>query len=143
MASEESSKFRTDAPNAFDIVSCLYPSMNDTLPKLRPALVLNQFKDKKSGNFYCDVAFGTSSLKLKNRQHVDLIIQKSSDLNMIGLPRATRFDLDKTCILPWHDDFFKCWRGYPSPLIGSLTETYVKEYAYCMMVRHEFNNEAK
>ena len=141
MASDVSLRFRTDPPSAFDIVACFYPSRSDQLDKLRPALVLNQYRDKKSDNFFCEVAYGTSALKLQKRKYIDLIIQKSADLDIIGLPRATRFDLDNTQILPWSYELFGCWSGYPSPLIGSLTDIYIKEYAYCMMYRQKLHSE--
>ena len=103
--------------------------------KLRPALVINVLRDRKTGAPACEVAYGTTTLKLMQRETVDLIIQNASDLNYIGLPRATRFDLDEVAILPWTDEFFGCWPGYDSPYIGTLTEDYLKNLAYLLMKR--------
>lgn len=125
-------------PSAFDIVAARYP---ETKPKaelrLRPCLVLDVLRGKKSGDIACCVTYGTKNLKLVQRKHLDLIIQNAADLSEIGLAMATRFDLDErnVVILPWSDEFFGCWTGYPHPKIGALTEDYVKEYAYLMMIR--------
>jgi hypothetical protein len=125
-------------PSAFDIVTCYYPARNPKpgeRPKLRPALVLNVYRGKTNGGFACQVAYGTSHLKTTARQHLDLIIQNAADLSMLGLPMATRFDLDLKVTLPWIAEFFGVWRGYTSPRISALNHDYIKEYAYCMMVR--------
>jgi hypothetical protein len=84
----------------------------------------------------CRVAFGTTTLKTLTRLGRDLIIQNALDLDLVGLPCATRFDLDSMATLPWKATFFGCWRGYRTPIIGALTEELVKEYAYLMMRRH-------
>jgi hypothetical protein len=90
---------------------------------------------KKTRAFACRVAYGTKILKIIKRQAVDLIIQHQGDLDQIGLPRPTRFDLDRIVTLPWGEPFFGCWTGYPTPKIGSLTEKYIREYAFLMMKR--------
>lgn len=125
-------------PSAFDIVSGYYP---ETKPKaelpLRPCLVIDVLKGVKSGNTAVRIAYGTKNLKFVQRKHVDLIIQNHAHLREIGLPRATRFVLDPESIivLPWTTEFFGCWEGYPDPVIGRLTERYIKDYAYSMMMR--------
>src|SRR5947209_5692872 len=111
-------------PGLFDIVACYFPE-NQTLDepglKLRPALVVKVLRGKKSGGFYCNVAYGTKTLKFLKRQHLDLIIQNAEDLRHLRLYRATRFDLDLIAVeLPWTPDFFGCWSGYASPVIGTL-----------------------
>jgi hypothetical protein len=99
--------------------------------------VLHVLRDKNNGSFACRLAFGTKSLRLNHFGGVDLIIQNQTDLNVFGLPCATRFCLDPnmTEILPWDDGFFGCWSNRATPIIGRLTEDYKKEYAYCMMQR--------
>lgn len=125
-------------PSAFDIVAGYFP---ESKPKgdlrLRPCLVLNVLKGTSSGSIACKVAFGTKNLKIVQRKNRDLIIQNSTHLNEIGLPLATRFDLDERnlVILPWTEEFFGCWTGYKHPKIGALLEVYIKDYAYCMMLR--------
>ncbi len=122
-------------PSAYDIVSCWYPedeNLDDPGPELRPALVLKVLQGKKSGLFACEVAYGTKILKIIKRQTVDLIIQNPKN---VGLPRPTRFDLDRIILLPWAPPFFDCWQGYNSPKIGALDEEYIREYAFIMIKR--------
>lgn len=90
---------------------------------------------KKTGMYACRVAYGTKTLKIVARQHLDLIIQNAVDMAEIGLPCATRFDLDTLLTLPWTREFFGCWKGYRTPVIGALTDTYIRNYAYFMMKR--------
>jgi hypothetical protein len=125
-------------PAAYDIVACWYPEVENPDvpgPELRPALITQVLRGKKTGAFACRVAYGTKILKIIQRQTIDLIIQHPPDLAQIGLPRPTRFDLDRVILLTWEPPFFDCWKGYPSPKIGSLTEFYIREYAFLMMKR--------
>lgn len=124
-------------PSPFDIVTCYFPEQDPApgaSPKLRPALVINVYRGKSSGAFACDVVFGSTHLKLTTRLG-DLVIQNAADLAVIGLPRATRFDLDRPLRLPWSTEFFDTWRGYKTPRIGALTLEYQKDYAFLMMMR--------
>lgn len=117
----------------------------ETKPKaelrLRPCLVLDVLKGATSGKLAVRVAYGTKNLKFVQRKRIDLIIQHHAHLREIGLPRATRFVLDPEAVivLPWSTEYFGCWDGYPDPIIGRLTEDYIKEYAYCMMMRHNLD----
>jgi hypothetical protein len=126
-------------PGLFDIVATYFPEHeNPEEPglKLRPGLVVRVLRGKKTGGFYCDVAYGTKHLKIVKREKLDLIIQNASDLQQLRLRRATRFDLDNIAReLPWTPDFFGCWSGYRTPVIGTLTQDYIKAYAYLMMSR--------
>lgn len=129
------------APAAFDIVTCFYPEAQpqpDGSFKLRPALVLNVFKDRKTGAPFCEVAYGTKNLKLTHPlTHLDLVIQNAGHLHQFGLYRATRFNLAKEnlLILPWTDEHFGCWSNRATPIIGSLTEDYIRDFAYRMALR--------
>jgi hypothetical protein len=100
-------------------------------------LVLAVFRGKTSGLILCRVAFGTKTLKTAQRRRLDVIIQNFEELKAIGLPTATRFDLDPGNLadLPWTPEFFGCWKGFKHPRIGALTEKYQKDYAYAMMLR--------
>lgn len=124
----------TSPPSAYDIVACWYPENDNSTPgpDLRPALVITVFQGKRSGAFACRVAYGTKTLKIIKRQTVDLIIQQPDE---VGLPRPTRFDLDRILDLPWGLPFFGCWPGYSSPKIGALTEKFIREYAFIMIKR--------
>ena len=127
-----------DPPSAYDIVACWYPERHkkdSPGPASRPGLVTQVLRGEQTGRFACRVAFGTKKLKIVQRSHLDLIIQNSEHLDQLGLGMATRFDLDLIAFLPWGVEFFDCWTGYRSPIIGSLTEDYIREYAFLMMRR--------
>jgi len=133
-------------PAVYDVVACYYPETEpkpDGSNKLRPALVLNVFKDRKGGGFFLQLTYGTSNLKFPQRAGADLIIQNASDLRDIGLPRATRFNLDDEAIimLPWTPEFFGCWNGMDTPYLGSLTEEYLKELAWLWFRRKSAEGE--
>ncbi|MDP9840777.1 hypothetical protein J2T09_005565 [Neorhizobium huautlense] len=131
-------------PEAFDIVACYYP---ETKPKgelrLRPCLILDVFEDEETGEYFCLVTNGTRTLKISQRLKLDIIIQKSAHLDEMGLPYATRFALDDDNIvmLPWNEEFFGCWRGYRTPQISYLMETYQRQYAYIMALRQVARRE--
>lgn len=141
MASDEpAAEWYRRPPSAFDIITCYFPEADpppDGTPKLRPALVLSVLRNKETGMIAVKVAYGTSVLKLLQRDHLDLIIQNATDLRLIGLPRATRFDLDNTVVLPWCPPHCNCWDGYPTPVIGTLTESYAKDLAWLMLKREQ------
>lgn len=124
----------------FDIVVGFYPESKpkDGTPAHRPCLVTRVFTDDATSEYACEVCFGTKHLKTLRRQHVDIIIQNSSDLDEIGLPMATRFDLDaeNRIVMEWHPDNFKPWTGFKTPKIGALTLEYQKEYAWLMAQRN-------
>ncbi len=126
-------------PGLFDIVTSYFPEhTNPGEPglKLRPGLIVKVFRGKKTGGFYCNVAYGTKRLKIVQRERLDLIIQNAEAFRQFGLARATRFDLDNIATeLPWTPEFFGCWSGCSAPIIGTLTEEYIKIYAYLMMRR--------
>lgn len=129
-------------PSAFDIVTCNFPEADpppDGSLKLRPALVLSVLRQKTTGMIALRIAYGTSVLKLLQREHLDLIIQNATDLRLIGLPRATRFDLDNTVELPWCPPHFDTWAGYSSPIIGTLTQDYAKEVPWLMLKRQQIS----
>lgn len=129
----------TRPPARFEIVACYYPESTDQpgqyVPKLRPALVTEVRYNARHGLYACRVAYGTKTLKIMQRQHLDVIIQNAMDLEEVGLAVATRFDLDCQAPLPWISKYFGCWTECQTPKIGSLTEAYIKQYAYLMMRR--------
>ena len=107
--------WRAEAPQAFSLVACYYPyAITESVepgPKLRPALVTSVYADD-TGDFACGVAYGTTKLKITQRIDLDLIIQNHVHMEAVGLPKATRFDLDLIIVLPWTEEYFGCWRGY-------------------------------
>ena len=126
-------------PNLFDIVTGFYPETKPTAgtPAHRPCLVTHVYQDQELGGFACEIAYGTKNLKTVARRDKDIIIQNSSHLDEIGLPMATRFQLDLDCrvVLEWSLANFKPWPGYRTPRIGQLTIFYQKEYAWLMATR--------
>jgi hypothetical protein len=121
-----------------DVVTAFFPESNPKgVLRLRPCLVTRVLQNSETGQFACEVAFGTKNLKLTQRQGVDLIIQNSSDITGMGLSVATRFDLDpeKRAILLWNDEYFGCWTGKSSPKLCSLPLEYQKEFAFLIMRR--------
>lgn len=140
MASETSASpnWVSEPPSQFDIVACYFP---ETKPKaalaLRPCLVENVYQSKKTGLYAVDIAFGTKNLKMSARAGLDVIVHNSGHLDAMGLAMSTRFDLasENQARLPWNTEFFGCWTGYRSPIIGFLMPEYQKEYAYCKLRR--------
>lgn len=141
MASDEAppAEWFKRPPSALDLVTCYFPESQPEPggPKLRPALILSVLRDRKTGMIGLRIAYGTTNLKLMQRSDRDLIIQNAEDLGIMGLPRATRFDLDELVVLPWCPPHFECWEGYPSPKIGQLTEPYARDLAWLMLKRDQ------
>jgi hypothetical protein len=97
--------------------------------------LVTQVLKNEAGQIGCVVAFGTKHLKIMTRQPLDIIVQNYEHLSQFGLPMATRFDLDSLTALPWTTQFFGCWKGYRSPIIGRLTADYIMDYAFKMLRR--------
>lgn len=108
-------------PTALDIVWCRFPELGlNPGPKCRPALVRSVALTEGHKHAFVEVCYGTS--KLKSDLHPDdLIIQNAAQLNLLGLPQATRFELSKTIWLPWASEFFEARKGCKTPIIGHLT----------------------
>lgn len=123
----------------FDIVTGYYPESRPKAgtPAHRPCLVTAVYQDSETGGYACEVTYGTKSLKTHQRMGLDIIIINSADLDLIGLPMATRFDLDadNRVVMEWKEDNFMPWAGYQSPKIGALTLDNQKEYAWLMAKR--------
>jgi hypothetical protein len=121
----------------FDIVTGYFP---ETKPeaggaKLRPLLVTKVLRNKQNGSFACEVAYGTSNLKVGQRLLDDIIIQNFNDLNELNLYQATRFVLRKSArvVMPWSSEYFGCWTGHLTPRLSTLLVDYQKDYAFSMM----------
>lgn len=139
MGSDKSSEpeWLLNPPSMFDIVTGYFP---ETKPKggvikLRPMLVTRVLRHRSTGDWACEVAYGTSVLKTWLRMNDDIIIQNSSDLDSMGLAQATRFVLDPAmrATLPWSEAHFGCWSNHKCPKLGTLTVEYQKDYAFAMM----------
>jgi hypothetical protein len=141
MGSDASSRPEWTArpPALFDIVTGYFPETKPKKcgPDLRPPLVTRTLRNKKTGEIACQVAYGTSKLRIGQRQFDDIIIQNLPDMDEMGLAVATRFILDpqQQVILPWSTEHFGCWSGHANPKVGALTIDYQKDYAFAMMRR--------
>jgi hypothetical protein len=126
-------------PNLFDIVTGYYPESKPKAgtPAHRPCLITAVYRNEETGQHACEIAYGTKSLKQHNRQGLDVIVVNSADLDAMGLPMATRFNLDadKRVTLLWASENFQPWTGYSTPKIGALLLEYQKEYAWLMATR--------
>ncbi len=113
-------------PAPLNIVWCHFPEAHDQRnpgPKPRPALVRAIRLNGEHTRAEIEVTYGTSKTKSFERP-LDLIIANAAELNAMGLPQATRFDLDRTIWLPWAEEWFTPRTHGQSPIIGSLTPKY-------------------
>ncbi|MEH1300993.1 hypothetical protein V7I42_08320 [Raoultella ornithinolytica] len=104
-------------PNPGDIVWFLHPDDS----KMRPGVVLGVSKRKHE----VIVAFGTSQKTHKLYPSEFLIAKTDGDeaFGLSGLSYDTKFDLARTCILPFTTEFFaKAPRknNVPPPKMGSV-----------------------
>lgn len=127
-----------EKPPAYAIAACYFPlrtQPEEPGPKLRPCLITHVYQAKDKAAYAVRVCFGTTNLKIVQRQHLDLIIQHYGDIAQLGLNAATRFDLDLTAILPWTPKYFGCPPFGASPIVGELTESYIKDFAFKTLTR--------
>lgn len=110
-------------PASLDIVWCRFPQLPKTRPgpKNRPALVRTVDLSRDHAFARVEVCYGTSQLK-KDRYPFDLFIENASQLTLLGLSQATRFELDRTLWLPWASEFFVSKDGPKTPIIGRLSD---------------------
>jgi hypothetical protein len=101
---------------------------------LRPALVRSVYLNRGHTKARAEVTYGTSNLKVETR-HLDLILANATDLAEMGLPQATRFDLDMTVVLPWCEEFFMPREGQTSPIIGHLNFAAVSQLETIKVLR--------
>ena len=89
-----------------------------------------------------EVSYGTTKLKLDKRGRVDLIIQNATTMGSLGLPMATRFDLDLTNILPWCEEFFCVPEHAGGIVTGRLNMDDVTRYRAKLKRREEIRAKA-
>lgn len=87
----------------------------------------------KGGHAYIEVCYGTS--KFQSYSHTDLIIANLTDLVEMRLPQATVFQLGRTAIIPWAEEWVSPLDGI-GPRISHLTPAYC-EYLAHLMARHK------
>lgn len=97
-------------PAPASIVWCNFPediAPRQPGPKPRPGLVfkVRYASEPPDDRFLVLIAYGTSKLKL-NRRPNDFTVANATTLDILRLPQATRFDLDRILWLPWARPFF-------------------------------------
>ena len=116
---------RNTAPAPLDLIWCRFPLVeapDSPGPKARPGLVRAvRAIDQRA---YVEVAYGTS--KFANYSSRDLIIANLTDLCEMGLPQATVFQLGRTAVIPWAEEWVGSLEGH-GPTIGRLNARY-REY---------------
>jgi hypothetical protein len=116
----------TTLPAPYDIVWCLFPEHVDLGhlgPKPRPGIVLNvAVHEDGAGDAQGEVQviYGTGKLKLMQRRQ-DFFVTNMAEMDVCGLHKATRFDLDTVAWLPWSREWFETLPTYDSPIIGHLS----------------------
>ena len=131
-------------PAPASIVWCNFPdhlAPNVPGPKSRPALVFKAryADDPPEDRFLVLVAYGTSKLKTGKRPN-DFSISNAATLDIVRLPAATRFDLDKFVWVPWARPFF-CPRRlddpFSTPVISVLPESVAQSLKWTMARREQ------
>lgn len=119
--------WETSPPAIYDVVTGFFP---ETSPKEtwetnpRPLLVCGVAQDPEDGQYFCRIAYGTSQ-NTSGYSGSDLVIANLSVLNALKLKRPTKFVIHsgmQMVILPWCEEFFQPWTGYPTPILSSLPE---------------------
>jgi hypothetical protein len=124
-------------PRALDIVWCRFPTRetpSNPGPKPRLALVRSVYLNPTHTRARVEVTYGSSKLKADTRL-LDLILANATDLAEMGLPQATRFDLDISVLLPWCEEFFEPSAGHRTPIIGHLNFTAVSQLETLKVMR--------
>ena len=125
-------------PRPLDIVWCRFPEQGMSVdapgPKSRPGLVRSVFLNHDHTKAAVEVCYGTSQLK-KDRFPLDLFIENTSQLNLLGLPQATRFEIDRTLRLPWAREFFEPRDRSKTPLIGRLSQDEIAQLETLKRIR--------
>lgn len=130
-------------PAPASIVWCNFPlseSLGHPGPKPRPGLVFKaRYVDNPPGDrFYVLVAYGTSVTKVGARPN-DFMIGTASLLDILRLPQATRFDLDRVLWLPWARPFFmaRTEERYATPTISVLPQDMQRMLQWTMASREQ------
>ncbi len=111
--------------------------------KLRPTLVRATKRDTESGRSAAVVSYGTTVLKLGKRDKIDLIIQNAEQLGRLGLPHATRFDLDTMQWVLWTEEFFAIPPHASSIVTGALNDSQIQRFLGRLQRREEAAQRAR
>ena len=75
---------------------------------------------QQKAHIFVEVSFGTSNAASYSDR--DLYIANLADMVDAGLPQATIFQLNRTAILPWAEEWFVPRKGMKTPVIGQLND---------------------
>ena len=124
-------------PHLFDICWVRFPYHGDKgrpARDMHPCLTIALGQD--SERFWVGVVYGTSNLRLGQRDQIDAIVMAHTDLAAMGLGRATRFDFDRVMWLPWDDEYFVESKSNPgSPVHSRATDSLIHEVKETLRVR--------
>jgi hypothetical protein len=117
-------------PRRYEIAWCRFPLEANGHPgsKLRPVLVRATKCDMASNRTAIVASYGTTNLKIGRRDRIDLVIQNAAQLDRLGLPHATRFDLDVMQLLPWAHEFFAPPPHAETIVTGILDEEQINRF---------------
>jgi hypothetical protein len=131
-------------PRRYDIAWCRFPLDASGHPgnKLRPTLVRAAKRDTESKRSALVVSYGTRNLKLGYRDKIDLVIQNAEQLARLGLPMATRFDLDLLQLVPWAEEFFAPPPHSEAIVTGRLNQEQIDRFLRKLRRREEIAQRA-
>jgi hypothetical protein len=124
-------------PRPLDIVWCKFPELPSKPgvpgPKLRPGLIHTVELDVDYTIARVSVCYGTSKLK-KTKYPFDLFVENASQLTLLGLSQATRFEIDRLVWIPWAAEWFESKDG-KTPIIGRLSALEIGQLTALRRVR--------
>lgn len=95
-------------PHILDVMWCRFPyhgeggrPANDKHPVL-----CCQTAEDSTGLWWVACYYGTSKMRLADREEVDLIVMNPDNIAAMALRTATRFQLDRCMWLPFTDEYF-------------------------------------
>jgi len=84
-------------------------------------VALHEGQDDEASEGEVHLIYGTTNLKMMQRRR-DFFVTNMAEMDLCGLDKATRFDLDKIAWVPWAEEWFDTLSGYTSPIVGHLSQ---------------------
>lgn len=124
-------------PRLRDIVWCCVPDveLGGLGLTVGPALVYATHRDPATGRGAVRIFYGHENLNLPQSMGWDLIIQNAERLDALDLPKAVRFNLGLSNLLPWAEEFFRPPAHSLHIIAGSLNEPEIKRYRAALAKR--------
>lgn len=95
-------------PRIFDVMWARFPYHGEggrPANDKHPVLVCQVAEDGE-GDCWVGCYYGTSNIKLDERDELDLVIMSFESIQKMALSKHTRFDLDRCMWLPFDDQYF-------------------------------------